>query len=63
PAGLAFEPENADDFKEKLHILLTDKEFYAQCEKGCQQLAGDYDRKRIAQAMLEQIKEWSKRIK
>lgn len=63
PAGLAFEPENAEDFQKKLHILLTDKEFYAYCEKGCLQLAKDYDRKRIAQAMLEQIKEWSTALK
>lgn len=59
PAGLAFEPENADDFQKKLHILLSDKEFYADCEKGCLKLANNYDRKHIAQAMLEQIKEWS----
>lgn len=63
PAGLAFEPENADDFQKKLHILLTDKEFYVRCEKGCLQLARDYDRKRIAQAMFEQIKEWSIALK
>jgi glycosyltransferase involved in cell wall biosynthesis len=59
PAGLAFEPENAEDFQKKLHILLTDKEFYVQCEKGSLRLAADYDRSRIAQAMLAQIREWS----
>ncbi|MDD5710331.1 MAG: glycosyltransferase WbuB, partial [Candidatus Marinimicrobia bacterium] len=63
PAGLAFEPENADDFEKKLHILLTDKEFYARCREGCLQLANDYDRKHIAQAMLGQIEEWSSALK
>ena len=59
PAGLAFEPENAEDFQKKLHILLTDKDFYARCKKGSLQLAADFDRRRIARKMLEQIKKWS----
>jgi hypothetical protein len=60
PAGLAFEPENEADFLEKMHILLSDKEFYARCVNGTLKLAEDYDRKRIAREMLTCITEWSK---
>lgn len=55
-AGLSFEPENEDDFIEKLRILKRNKEFYKQCADGCIKLAKDYDRKKIAANMLEYIK-------
>lgn len=54
-AGISFEPENEDDFLEKLHKLADDKEFYDLCVTGCHNLAHDYDRKRISQAMLNTI--------
>jgi hypothetical protein len=60
PAGLAFEPENEADFLEKMHILLSDREFYDRCVKGALKLAEDFDRRQIARAMLTCITKWSK---
>ncbi len=54
-AGLCFEPENEKDFCDKLHRLLSDADFYAQCKKGCEQLSKDFDRKRLAAKMLKVI--------
>ncbi|MBW6457707.1 MAG: glycosyltransferase family 4 protein, partial [FCB group bacterium] len=60
PAGLAFEPENEADFLEKMHILLSEREFYDRCVAGAMKLAKDFDRSRIARDMLTCIREWSK---
>jgi len=56
-AGLCFEPENKEDFIEKLDKLFKDKEFYAECQQGCDNLANDFDRKKKAMDMLEIIKQ------
>jgi glycosyltransferase involved in cell wall biosynthesis len=55
-AGLCFEPENEKDFIEKVQILKNNKEKYIELQKGCEELAMAYDRKRLAQKMLEIIK-------
>lgn len=55
-AGLCFEPENEKDFIEKVQILKNNKEKYIELQKGCKELAIAYDRKRLAQKMLEIIK-------
>jgi len=54
-AGLCFEPENRASFIEKLLILKNDDVIYKNCQDGCQKLADDYDRKKLAQKMLDII--------
>ena len=51
-AGLCFEPENEIDFRVCLSALLQDEKFYAKCQRGCRELAFDFDRKKLAQNML-----------
>ena len=53
-AGLCFEPENAEDFSNKLEQLLQ-PETYASCKQGCARLAADFDRKVLAGKMLDVI--------
>lgn len=52
-AGLCFEPENEDDFVEKMGMLLTNSALYEECKNGCRQLADDFDRKHLANRMLK----------
>lgn len=54
-AGVCFEPENAKEFLNAL-IAISDPDSYKEKEKRCQQLAQDFDRKKIAKEMLETIK-------
>lgn len=54
-AGLFYEPENKDDFLSKLNRMLIDRVLYAACQQGCDSLARDFDRKRLAQDMLEAV--------
>jgi glycosyltransferase involved in cell wall biosynthesis len=54
-AGLFYEPEDKKDFLAKLNRLISDRELYAKCQEGCDRLAKDFDRKRLAQDMLEAI--------
>ncbi len=54
-AGLFYEPENKEDFLEKLNTLFSSPEVYAQCCDGGERLAAAYDRKRLAAEMLEII--------
>ena len=51
-AGLCFEPENMNDFIEKLLILKNHKDTYNLCQDGCKSLANDFNRKRLAAEML-----------
>lgn len=53
-AGLCFEPENFDDFKQKLTALL-EPATYAKCKEGCRNLADNFDRKLLATNMLKVI--------
>ncbi|HML84539.1 MAG TPA: glycosyltransferase family 4 protein [Bacteroidales bacterium] len=54
-AGLCFEPENENDFIEKLNLLYTEKDLYTICKVGCARLATDFDRKVLAKKMLSVI--------
>ncbi|QKF91997.1 glycosyltransferase family 4 protein [Campylobacter sp. CCUG 57310] len=54
-AGICFEPENEKDFIDKLKFL-TDDNNYKQCQTGCEKLANDFDRKKLALDMISIIK-------
>lgn len=54
-AGLYYEPENKASFLEKLNIMLSCKQKYEECQAGCDKLARAFDRKKLAQEMLEII--------
>ena len=62
-AGLFYEPENKEDFLAKLNRLLSDKELYAACQAGCDRLAKDFDRKLLAENMIETIESVVKKKK
>jgi len=55
-AGICFEPENEEDFMDKL-LKLQDKSFYQKCQEGCLRLAKEYDRKNLANQMFQIINE------
>lgn len=52
-AGLCFEPENEVDFNAKLQQLLSDPDLYERCRIGGAEMSRDYDRKALADKMLE----------
>lgn len=54
-AGLCFEPDNEEDFNNKLNQLM-EPGYYTTCKDGCLRLAADFDRKVLASKMLEVIK-------
>lgn len=54
-AGLCFEPENEEDFMEKLDTLANDEQLYMECQEGCCALSKDFDRKKLANDMLDII--------
>ena len=56
-AGIAFTPEDEEDFLKKLKILTGNKEAYERYKKGCEKLAVEYDRKRKAEYMLELLRQ------
>lgn len=51
-AGICYEPENEKDFIEKVYSLKNDQELYHECQEGCTQLAQSFDRKKLANKML-----------
>jgi glycosyltransferase involved in cell wall biosynthesis len=51
-AGLYYEPENKEDFLDKLNKLFSSDDVYKACCDGGAKLAEAYDRKRLAQEML-----------
>jgi len=53
-AGLCFEPENEKDLLQKIEEIQV-KERYSELQKGCVLLAQDFDRKRLADKMLNII--------
>jgi len=55
-AGICFEPENQEDFIAKL-MILKDEKVYLELQEGCEELAKNYDRKKLAKEMLEIIKQ------
>ncbi len=50
-AGLCFEPENQAEFLMQLEKMHADKEHYQRLQKGCAELAVDFDRKVLADKM------------
>ncbi len=54
-AGLSFEPENFEDFIEKLIVLSTKEQVYKKCQEGGRQLALDFARPVLARRMLDVI--------
>ncbi len=56
-AGICYEPENENDFLEKIQSLKNNTELYQECQQGCKRLAQDFDRKRLASGLLNIIKE------
>ena len=52
-AGLCFEPENEVDFNAKLQQLLSNPDLYERCRIGGAEMSRDYDRKALADKMLE----------
>lgn len=53
-AGLCFEPENETDFIEKLHEICR-PEVHERLKAGCRKIAADFDRRNLADNMLEII--------
>ncbi len=56
-AGLCFEPENKAAFLKQLEILYADKAQYQALQKGCAELAIDFDRKVLADKMYTVLEE------
>ena len=52
-AGIAFEPENSEDFIRKIDMFANDEVLRQNCKEACVKLAQAYDRKKIAKEMLE----------
>ena len=52
-AGICFEPENEQDFISKVYELKNNKLLYSSCQEGCSKLAFDFDRKILANKMLD----------
>ena len=55
-AGIAYIPEDERSFLEALSEMVNDKAKYAEYQKGCEKMAHDFDRKLLADKMLEIIK-------
>ncbi len=55
-AGLTFEPENKYDFLRQLLRMKNDKKLYTQLQEGCKALAQAYNRKSLADLMLNELK-------
>ena len=53
-AGICFEPENEDEFIAQCHAILNEEQ-YLEYQHGCQNLAQAFNRKQIAQQVLETI--------
>ena len=51
-AGLFYEPENSNDFLDKLEIIGTPEQ-YKKCQEGGLKLAKAFDRKKLANKMLQ----------
>jgi glycosyltransferase involved in cell wall biosynthesis len=52
-AGVAYEPENEIDFIDKLYSLYYNKDLYSRCQDGCSKLATAFDRRLLANNMLD----------
>jgi len=56
-AGVCFEPENSSEFADAVNRLAGDKELYQTLSENALNLAGAYDRKKLAKEMLDVIRE------
>ena len=52
-AGLYFEPENEEDFLNKIKELRSNTRLYNQLKEGCSVLAMEFDRVKLAKNMVE----------
>ena len=55
--GLFYEPENSMDLLNKMDLISSDADLKNSLIEGCKKLALEYNRIKIAKAMLERIKE------
>lgn len=55
-AGIGYEPENEEDFLEKLQDICSNEQQYANLQNGCSRLAQEYDRVRLANKMLKHLR-------
>ncbi len=60
-AGVAFEPENRQEFLEALKKISSDKERYHELQKGCSRLAEAFDRKNLANSMFKVLEKVGKK--
>lgn len=56
-AGLYYEPENEVSFMEAVSRLAADRNLYARLQEGGTRLAQGYDRSRLAEQMLQGVKQ------
>lgn len=56
-AGICFEPENEKEFLSAVHQLVNDQEKYLSYQDGCTILAQDFNRKNLANTMLNLLLE------
>ena len=54
-AGLFFEPENEKDFLRTVSLVKSKGQLYSDLQIGCEKLAQDFDRKKLAAQMLSEI--------
>jgi glycosyltransferase involved in cell wall biosynthesis len=54
-AGLAFEPENLEDFMSKIESLSSNEDIYRSCQEGGTKLAKDFDRVKLANKMITHV--------
>lgn len=54
-AGLCFEPENEKDFVSKVNLLKNNRSAYKNYQEGCNNLAEEYNRKKLSDKMLKII--------
>ena len=56
-AGLTFEPENQADFLHRIADMYRDQRGYEILQEGCSRLAKAFDRKTLAQRMLQTLQQ------
>lgn len=55
-AGICFKPEDSASFVEAVSSIANNKEIYTSLQKGCAELAQEYDRTKLAGEMLHILK-------
>jgi len=55
-AGVAFEPENKEEFLNALQKISSSQDLYEELQEGCTELAKAFDRKTLAKKMLTVLK-------